>query len=233
MNCLIISDHPITSFGLSVIVATNFPDLKIATAKTIRDARNHLQHQSFQLILLDLDMDGNGFSLLKDLHRLCVDQPIPTITMSNSGDNETILASRNAGAHCHVVKTKDLEEIVGAIRHVISGGEYFHMENSGGQDNFTNGNFSLSERQRDVLTLVVKGYSNKKIAKSLGLTQGTIKNYMHILMRSLAVNSRLEMAVKFGYLADHNFQDNQTNMKQPAMNKKLVLAPQNQVRAGM
>ena len=55
----------------------------------------------------------------------------------------------------------------------------------------------LNSRQRDVVRLVLEGYSNKKIANTLNLSYGTVKNYMFNLMRLLSVNSRLEMAIKF------------------------------------
>ncbi|MET0267707.1 MAG: helix-turn-helix transcriptional regulator, partial [Duganella sp.] len=54
----------------------------------------------------------------------------------------------------------------------------------------------FTPRQRDILDLLLIGYSNKQIACALNLSCGTVKNYMFELMRITAVSSRLEMAMK-------------------------------------
>ena len=57
---------------------------------------------------------------------------------------------------------------------------------------------ALTERQREVATLICQGLSNKQIAKELGVTEGTVKIHLHLIYKRLDVRSRADLLIRFG-----------------------------------
>lgn len=199
MRCLIIDDHPFMSAGVSALLNIDFPECVITTVTTVGAALDHIKMDNNKLtylILLDLVLpDANGIEVLKYLQNSAEKHEHLCIVISGVHDQETVALCKRLGARGYISKTEDLNLLSIAIRTVYEGGEYFSV----GQANSTLGNFldntsQLSNRQRDVLDLVIAGYSNKKISEVLPLTYGTIKNYIRDLMAVFSVKSRLELA---------------------------------------
>lgn len=199
MHCLIVEDHPVTALGLGLIIKNNFPGWKSITAATVHEAIKCLQtstHPPIDLMLLDLILpDENGTALLAYLQQEPSMLSVSTIIISSIGDKATMNLCKEYGARGYVPKSKGANQIILALKIVSSGGEYFFDEDETAFSS-SNNRLKLSERQKDIVELVLAGYSNKKIAIALDLSEGTVKNYMFHLMRLMDVKSRLEMAMR-------------------------------------
>jgi two-component system nitrate/nitrite response regulator NarL len=203
MRCLI-ADNSISLTGLASIISSNFPDWEILLARTVNEAIDCMrvtEDALISLVLVDLiKQDQGAFRLLEYISKRIGKQgpfpPISTIVISEADDRNTIASCKARGAQGFVSKSGDIANLVLAVRTVISGYQFFPDDEA-----HTDGFHMLrlprmTERQQDLLDLVLAGYSNKQIAATLGLSYGTVKNYMYDLMRLMGVVSRLEMALK-------------------------------------
>jgi DNA-binding NarL/FixJ family response regulator len=188
------------SAGMSAFFQTDFPGSVIACATTVSKAIELIEAQRdepFDLILLDLVLpDANGIAVLKHLQTIERGASALCIVISGVNDNETIGLCKKLGARGYICKTEDFTLFANAVRAVLDGGEYFHVGARNTQGHFLDIADRLTNRQRDVLDLVLAGYSNKKIACELDLNYGTVKNYIHELLNVFSVNTRLEIATK-------------------------------------
>lgn len=158
------------------------------------------------LSLFDLAMPGmQSAASLEAVRNFHQDMKIAVV--SSSSDRGDILAALAAGAHGYVPKGLGATELASALRVVMSGAIYVPpiiaervplLPQTVGPPGSRNGEktrddralFLLTPRQREVLTLLVQGFSNKEIARKLGLGEGTVKIHMAALFRSLEVRNR-------------------------------------------
>lgn len=210
MHCLIVDDHPIALLGLSLVVKDHFPEWRISTATTVQDAISTFQSASREpigLAIVDWVVnDQNGFTFLEYLRQCSSSSPTYSIVVSDAKAPNIVDLCKAHGANGFIPKRTAQHAIAQAIDLVSSGKEYFAQcdkASSHASIQGVGGEIKLTERQRDVLDLVLAGYSNKKIADTLNISYGTAKNYMFDLMRLVSTNSRLELAIK---IRESNYQ---------------------------
>lgn len=161
------------------------------------------------VILLDLDMDnGAGFELLA--HRQCA-TPSPILGLSVSKDDTWIYRIMHAGAKGYLCKADLSQHFSQAIETIVQQGIYLSAEATtsffqifnrrAGRSlhllSKPNGtDIHLTEREHDVLSLVVEGKSNEHIAQNLYITVGTVKCYLTTIFNKLDVKSRTQAAMK-------------------------------------
>lgn len=197
MNCLIVDDHPFSFFALSKILEAKFPNWNILKAETTQEAITYISEQTIHLILLDLLLgEESGLTLLSYLQQTPAPQLSPCIVVSNIDDSQIIDMCMKLGACSYVHKRDAFRSIIAVIQGVLSPDGQPAKESIGNDTRRSDHPIRLTHRQRDIIDLLLNGYSNKKIAHTLDLSYGTVKNYMFDLMRIMSVNSRLEMAMK-------------------------------------
>ncbi len=138
----------------------------------------------------------------------------PVIILTTFDDEAAVLEGVRAGARGYLLKDISLEELVQAIRVVASGGTAIQpvvSERVIRGLEATNSSFPhldppdpLTEREVDVLRLMTGGYSNREIARALGVAEGTVKNHVSSILSKLGVRDRTRavlQAVKAGYLS--------------------------------
>jgi DNA-binding NarL/FixJ family response regulator len=208
MKILVVDDHPLILEALKQLLRDLDPDIEVLEA---RDAPGALQqateHPALSLVLLDLTLPGqNGFELLQVLRR---DYPqLPVVVLSASEDYETVMRAINDGAMGFIPKTAKTELLIPALRLVFSGGVYlppsaFSGANGtggargadAGAPSRTPRDVGLTERQAEVLALLVQGKSNKLICRALDLAEGTVKIHVTAILRALGVSNRTEAVV--------------------------------------
>ena len=126
------------------------------------------------------------------------------------GNREYIFRIIQAGAHGYVSKGAPPEELVRAIESICAGKPFFSPEvaraaldqlvNSGGKKEPFN---RLTQRERDIVQLIVDGHSNKALAAALGIAHQTAKNHVRHVMAKLRVTSRVQLvawALERGYV---------------------------------
>ena len=204
-NCrkvIIIDDHPLFRKGVTELL-NGQADFKVIgeAAAGAEGVELSLRHEP-DLILLDLNMkDMNGIQALTALKKAAMDSIIIMLTVSDTEEN--FLTALRSGADGYLLKDTEPELIVAKLRSAINGEIVI-------DDNLTRllahsvrenkpppaADFNkLSEREREIVKLIVKGMSNKLIARALGITEGTVKVHVKNMLRKLQLGSRLEVAL--------------------------------------
>ena len=157
------------------------------------------------VVLLDLRMPN--MSGLEVLHALSVRNELPpTIILTTFDDDQLVLQGLKAGARGYLLKDVTLEQLVEAVRTVAAGGslvapmvtQRLMAGVAQMQNNFTSLEQPdpLTERETEILRLLSGGYSNKEIANSLGVAEGTVKNHVSNILSKLGVRDRTRAVLK-------------------------------------
>jgi len=157
------------------------------------------------VVLLDMRMPGK--SGLDVLEKLSADGTLPpTIILTTFDDDEMVLAGIRAGAKGFLLKDVSLEELVAAIRTVAEGGSMVKpavtqrllkgLENMHTDFSSLDRPDPLTDRETEILRLMAGGYSNKEIANSLGVAEGTVKNHVSNILSKMGVRDRTRAVLK-------------------------------------
>jgi DNA-binding NarL/FixJ family response regulator len=157
------------------------------------------------VVLLDLRMPNmNGIEVLPALGAR--DELPPTVILTTFDDDQLVLSGLKAGARGYLLKDVSLEQLVEAVRTVAGGGSLVApmvtQRLLAGVGRIQN-QFSsleqpdpLTERETEILRLLAGGYSNKEIANSLRVAEGTVKNHVSNILSKLGVRDRTRAVLK-------------------------------------
>jgi DNA-binding NarL/FixJ family response regulator len=210
MKVLIVDDHALIREALHTVFTQLEREAVIFEASNGHQAMHIVEeHPDISLILLDIKLpDRDGFAVLRELRDRYA--TIAIIILSSSGDQETVRRAFKLGALGFIPKTTEREVMLNAIELVLSGGIYIPseiLEHEGATaPRLTNGSaicaspkgLGLTDRQIEVLALLMKGKSNKVIAKTLNMAVPTVKNHITVVLKALSVTSRTEAVIKVG-----------------------------------
>jgi DNA-binding NarL/FixJ family response regulator len=147
--------------------------------------------------LVDLVMPGlDGIGVAEALQRL--PQPPRIMILSSFGDVEHLRSGLRAGVSGYVLKTASAEEIADAVREVSCGKLHLDAALSAGLAEAVSSSgmaVSLTTREREVVTLVAKGRSNKDIAAALYMSERTARTHVSHLLGKLGLESRMQLAI--------------------------------------
>jgi DNA-binding NarL/FixJ family response regulator len=207
IRILLVDDHRIVREGLASMLSTQ-TDLRIVgEAGTGREAIASIKRLQPDIVLLDLEMpDLDGVSVLQEIHPAF--PSVRIIVLTAYGSEELILEAVRAGAKGYLLKGAGLDEVLHAVRVVAAGGSLLEpaiaerllgsverLLRTGREPEI------LTERERDILTLIARGFSNKAIGEELHLAERTVKFHATIIFRKLGVANRAEATAKA--LRDH------------------------------
>ncbi|WP_207461896.1 response regulator transcription factor [Azospirillum sp. SYSU D00513] len=209
MNVLLADDHLLFRDGLRRLLHQLAQDLTFFEASSFDEVRSFCDSgTAFDLLLIDLGMPGwNGFSDLSDIR-----QRLPKalmVVVSASERRSDLMAALEAGAAGYIPKSSSAKVLLGALQLVLAGGVYLPAQairgdidtaEDAGVADVMNGlpagsADQLTPRQREVLTRLRDGKSNKQIAIELGLTEGTVKVHVTAILRLLGVRNRTQAAL--------------------------------------
>jgi DNA-binding NarL/FixJ family response regulator len=170
----------------------------VVEAGSASEALAQLQaHTDVDLVLLDLNLpDANGLDLLTDIGNRSPD--VPVVMLSGTVDQQRIRDALDRGASGFILKAESREVLLKALALVLAGGVYVppaalsRGQDGGGEGAPTPQSLGLTERQMEVLALLMQGMNNKLICRALGLAEPTVKNHVSAILRALDVNSRTE-----------------------------------------
>ena len=157
------------------------------------------------VVLLDMRMPGmSGLDVLDQL--AANDALPPTIILTTFDDDSLVLAGIKSGAKGYLLKDVSLDELVGAVKTVAEGGslvrpavtERLLKGLEGMRTDFSSLDRPdpLTDRETEILRLMAGGYSNKEIANSLGVAEGTVKNHVSNILSKLGVRDRTRAVLK-------------------------------------
>jgi DNA-binding NarL/FixJ family response regulator len=212
MKVLIVDDHALIREALRAVLKQLKRDTVIFEASNSRQALPLVEeHPDLSLILLDINLpDRDGFSVLGELRERYA--TIAIIVLSALDDQETVKRAFKLGALGFIPKTTERGVMLNAIELVLSGGIYIPSEilereetppprlaNEPSTREFLDG-LGLTDRQIEVLALLMQGKNNKVIAKTLNMGVPTVKNYITVILKALKVTSRTEAVIKLGQM---------------------------------
>lgn len=207
MKVLIADDHALFRDGLCLQLRQMDEDAEILEAggfdETIRVAE---EQDALDLILLDLGMPGMAWRQALALLRKRFAE-VPIVIVSASENRRDILEAMEIGATGYIPKSSSGKVMLGALKLVFAGGVYLppallaksaaeppFSEDPAGRGGDGAGK-TLTPRQRQVLSLLATGQSNKEIARALNLGEGTIKVHVTGIMKALNVHNRTQAVV--------------------------------------
>ena len=211
MKVLLIDDHPLILTALQKVIEGIGTHVSVVGASSAKEAREALaaDTEGFDLMLLDLRLgDADGFDLLVELRNSW--PAVPVVVVSASDRSADVIRSIDLGAMGFVPKRASNETLQEALHVVMQGGIYVpqmtmsgegEAPGPGGSDpkSFAATHsaaamaaFKLTPRQTDVLALLLRGLSNKLIARELNLSVETVKDHVAAVLRALGVNSRTQ-----------------------------------------
>jgi DNA-binding NarL/FixJ family response regulator len=199
MKILVIDDHPLIQSALADALPALDDDIEAVAATTRDEARVALaRHADYALVLLDLTLPGaRGLDLLAELRR---DYPLlPILVLSATRDPATVSSALAAGARGYVAKTADSVELLEAIRSVLDGARGITVSIASARARTPDLGLEvlgLTQRQSDVLELLVQGKPNKTICRDLKLSEGTVKVHVSAILKALNVHSRSQAIVE-------------------------------------
>lgn len=162
-------------------------------------------HPDLGLALVDLHMPGEeGLAALAQLLR--ANPGLPVVVLSASENVEDMRAALRLGAMGYVSKSETAAVMLAAVRLVLDGGMYVPpaLANLSADVHAAPGPAPiLTERQLEVLRLIVEGKSNKEIARTLHLAHATVKVHLAAIFRALEVENRTQAAIAAERLGLH------------------------------
>ena len=208
MKVLLIDDHPLILTALQKVIEGIGTHVSVVGASSAKAAREALaaDAEGFDLMLLDLRLgDADGFDLLVELRNAF--PAVPVVVVSASDRSADVIRSIDLGAMGFVPKRASNETLQEALHVVMQGGIYVPQMTMSEGDAPVAGDpasfaaqhsaaamaaFKLTPRQTDVLALLLRGMSNKLIARELNLSVETVKDHVAAVLRALGVNSRTQ-----------------------------------------
>jgi DNA-binding NarL/FixJ family response regulator len=199
VKILIVDDHPLILHALMEVLPQLDRRLEVLGATNRVETLTLLaRHPDCALILLDLTLPGaRGLDLLAELRR---ERPmLPIVVLSATHDSATVGAAIAAGARGFVAKTASPRALLDAVETVLSGGRHVTTDLVSAPRTI-NGVpidiLGLTQRQSDVLLLLVQGKPNKLICRDLHLSEGTVKVHVSAILKALNVHSRSQAIVE-------------------------------------
>lgn len=194
LNVLIIDDHPVLHEVLAAIVKRTFPNAHILLALDLSEAFALARSvPRLDVVLLDLGLPNcTGIEALSRFRTVYPEVPI--LIVSACEEKETVINAMRAGAMGYVPKTAKPQAIAGALRLVADRQIYVPtvaIENLFKTRKPANAH-QLTDRQRDVMRLVIKGLANKEIARELDISQNTVKRHLQLVYTYFGVSSRTQ-----------------------------------------
>jgi DNA-binding NarL/FixJ family response regulator len=213
LRVLVVDDHPLIREALrQVLKALDQEIVLVDSASAAEALAAASRDEKLDLILLDLALPGtDGFEVLRELRER--HPAIPVVVLSASEQADTVIRALDAGAMGFIPKTSSNEVLLSALRLVLSGGVYLPPEvlrhspvpaiasrPAAAASGVGYRDLGLTERQAQVLALVVQGKPNKIICRELNLAEGTVKIHVTAILKALGVTNRTQAVIAVGKL---------------------------------
>jgi DNA-binding NarL/FixJ family response regulator len=207
ISVLIVDDHPVVRFGLSHSLADE-PDLDVVgNAADAADALERLQSLAPDVIVLDLELgQTHGVEALRAIRK--VDPSVAIIVYTAFSDAERIAAAAELNFQGYLTKDADARELAEAIRVVHEGGTVLEplvasrlmaqMHERATPAAPSPGARTLTPRERQILSGLVTGSSNRDIARRLFISERTVKFHITSIFGKLHAKNRTEAVFKAG-----------------------------------
>ncbi len=194
IRVLVVDDHPLMRVGIAAIIDARAEMTVVAQAGSGEEAVRLYELHKPDLTLMDLRLPGgSGVEAIRNIRSKSPAARFVVLT-TYEGD-EDIHQALEAGARGYLIKGMPHEALIEALRKVHAGGRYLPSPVTRALAARTPDG-ELSAREREVLSLLVKGRSNREIAAQLGIKEATVKSHVSVILMRLDVSDRTQAVVK-------------------------------------
>jgi two-component system nitrate/nitrite response regulator NarL len=203
MQVLLIDDHTLFRLGLKGLLERSGID--VVAANTGENGLRIAKELGPDVILLDMRMPNmDGLEVLKALREQGVTAPITMLTTST--DESDLVRTLRSGAQGYLLKDMDPKDLIAALQKIKDGETVVApqladtlaralQDKPAATSTTTTPLSELTPREREIISHLAEGQSNKAIARELGISDGTVKLHVKAILRKLNVRSRVEAAV--------------------------------------
>jgi DNA-binding NarL/FixJ family response regulator len=201
----IVEDQTLVRQGFRSLLELTEDMKVVAEARDGEEALQVIPKAKPDIVLLDVQLPKrNGIEVLRSLKES--DQLPPTLILTTFDDDNLVLEGIRAGARGFLLKDVTLKQLTDAIRTLKAGGTLIKpavterilrgLQQARPEFPSLNPPDPLTERETEVLRLMVAGYSNQEIADAVGVSEGTVKNHVSSILSKLGVRDRTRAVLK-------------------------------------
>jgi DNA-binding NarL/FixJ family response regulator len=197
IRVLIADDHPVVRQGLRTFLGVQEDIEVVGEATDGVEVVSRAEALTPDVILLDLKMpEADGLTALRELRERGIVSRV--LVLTSAGERARVLPVVRAGASGYLYKDVDPQALVQAIRAVHDGHLLFAPEAAHAMvasDQGEKGAVALTEREREVLTQIARGLSNREIARALVVSEKTVKTHVSNILTKLGLQDRTQAAL--------------------------------------
>lgn len=209
LRLMIVDDHEVVRFGLKGLLARQSGWDVVAEAGTVVEAVRRAKEYRPDVVVMDIRLsDGSGIDACREIVKALPETRV--IMLTSFAEDELLFNAISAGAAGYVLKQVGNDDLIRAIETVARGEALLDPSVTNQvlaklrQSTRSEAFVDLTEQELKVLSLVAKGKTNKEIADSLHLSEGTIRNYVSNVLSKLSLSNRAEAT---GYAIRHNLDE--------------------------
>lgn len=209
---LLVDDHEVVRLGLKALLEQHIQFDVVGEASTAKETFEQVERLRPDIVLMDIRLPGmSGIEACEIITR---DHPdVRVVMLTSYAEDEMLFSAIRAGASGYILKQIVADDLVRALEAVGRGEalldpavtqRVFQEVRRAVREEEASAFASLSQQEKHVLLLVSEGKTNREIAKSLYLGEGTVRNYVSSILSKLGVSNRAEAAA---YAVEHNLKD--------------------------
>jgi DNA-binding NarL/FixJ family response regulator len=211
IKLLIVDDQTLMRDGLKTILTLEADFEVIATASNGVEAIKMVQQHIPDVVLLDIRMpEMDGVTCIKNIKKMYPDMKVIMLTTFN--DEEYIIDALASGASGYFLKDIEMEKLVQSIRDCFEGrtiiphdvalklAEGLTKISSSKKKDIETVDLDLSERELELSSMMVQGFTNKQISLMIHISEGTVRNYISNIYSKLGISDRTQAVL---YLKEH------------------------------
>ncbi|HET9813499.1 MAG TPA: response regulator transcription factor [Sphingomicrobium sp.] len=198
-SILLADDHPMIRTAIEVLLRDSHFEIA-ATAASGEEALRRVEEMRPDILLLDLQMPaGSGMDVVRELSG--ADSAPRIVILTAAIDDASLIEAQTLGVRGMVLKNSDPAYLLECLDRVSAGSSWLDPELSTRVQELSDAfadtpRPALAPRERQLIRFVRQGLRNREIAQELGVTEGTVKVYLHAVFEKLGVSSRTELAVR-------------------------------------
>ncbi|MGA3169623.1 MAG: response regulator transcription factor [Chthoniobacteraceae bacterium] len=198
LKALVIDDHPLVRRGLVETIQEEFPNISITEAADSQSCMELVWRENWDVVLLDIAMPGrSGLDILKEIKQ---ERPkMPVLILSNYSEDQFAIRSLKSGADGYLTKDVLGQELVAAIKRVLTGGKYIRASLAEKLACYLDVDASkplhqaLSNREYQVMRMIACGQTPKEIASELSLSIKTVSTFRSRILKKMMMKNNAEL----------------------------------------
>jgi len=198
IRILLADDHPMIRTAIEVLLRDTQFELA-ATAMNGAEALSEVTRLKPDILLVDLEMpELGGMDVIRKLKADRMTSKLVILTAAI--DDSSLMEARSLRVNGMVLKNSDPAYLLDCLEAVAIGRTWMDPELQARVDqlaeSFSGEGVALAPRERQLIRYVRQGLRNREIAKELGVTEGTVKVYLHAIFEKLGIKNRTELAIR-------------------------------------